>query len=156
LDLAELSQRTGIDRRQLRYVLDHGLIPDLDIKIVGDEVGRPRHFHEDVGFAIVCVTTLLDLGLPHRTIRRFLGQMIKIRLTEDSLPALARILTTHCPAFADLGDGKRVRLRVEGDSLFLSGWMPVARAQQAGKEYSPLVTVTLDIGRIRDQIFSPA
>ena len=154
MDLAELSQRTGIDRRQLRYVLDHSLIPDFHIKVVGDEVGRPRHFHADVGFAIVCVTTLLDLGLPHRTIRRFLEQMIKIKLTGDDLPALGYILERDCPAFGELGDGKRVRLRVGGDTPFISEWMPKPRAEKADNEYTPLVIVSLDIGRIRDQLFS--
>ena len=148
MDLAELSQRTGIERRQLRYVLDHNLVPGLRITIVGDAVGRPRKFHESVGFGITCATLLRDLGLRHETIRQFLRELIKLKIAGE--PALPQILLQNCPAFADLGDGEWVRLRVHAEPPVEVGSIP------ASKTHSPLVMVTLDIGQIRDQIFHGA
>src|SRR5262245_52839072 len=73
VDLQTLHERTGIGKRKLRYCLDHKLIPELSIELADDEAGRPRRFADDVGFGIVCAARLLDLGLPHETIRLFLA-----------------------------------------------------------------------------------
>lgn len=63
MDLQELAQRTALPLRKLRYVVDHDLVPELHYKLAHDEAGRPRRFASDVGFAIACVTSLLEGGL---------------------------------------------------------------------------------------------
>ncbi|MCC7418711.1 MAG: hypothetical protein IT428_00380 [Planctomycetaceae bacterium] len=84
MDISQLHAATGISRRKLRYVLDHRLVPGLDIEIVPDEVGRPRKFAVDVGLAIVSAATLLELGLSH--------EMIRSAICHDILEFSARVL----------------------------------------------------------------
>lgn len=151
MDLTELSGKTAIDRRKLRYVVDHGLVPKLRIEIVGDEVGRPRHFAPDVGLAIVCAAKLLDLGLPHATIRLFLRGLLESRFRKtDIQPALVWVLQRNSPAFATLADGQWVRLTVGSENL---PWVP-ASTLPPRNGFSPITTVILDIGQIRDQVFA--
>jgi hypothetical protein len=152
VDLTELSRKTAIDRRKLRYVIDHGLVPRLHIEIVGDEVGRPRHFAADVGFAIVSAAKLLDLGLPHATIRLFLSGLLVAKLkTTDSQPALVAVLQGNLPAVATLADGQWVRLTVGSEDL---PWINPATRSQPKNGFRPITTVVLDIGQIRDTVFT--
>ena len=154
MDLQELHERTDIELRKLRYCLDHDLIPGLYIELTPREAGRPRKFAPDVGFGIVCAAKLLELGLPHEVIRKFLQGMLEIVIQGTGAPkrALLAVLEQRVPAVAQLADGERVRI-VSGDPMYDSGWTPPIRRAKRADEYKPVVMVTLDIGQIRDQVF---
>ena len=151
MDLAELSKRTRIERRKLRYVLDHKLVPQLHIEIKEGGWGSPRHFAEDVGFGIVCAAHLLNFGLRHETIRHFLVTLLEVKLAGDKPPALTYVLQRPLPAYADFDDGERVRLRVDD---YNSGWIPPGKSRKPQPDSDPVTTLTLNIGWIRDQVFA--
>ncbi len=155
MDLSTLASRTRLDRRRLRYVLDHELVPALKIKIVNDESGRPRHFADDVGFGIVCAVTLLDLGLPHETIRQFLTALLDAKLQPtDSQRALPTILASPLrplDAHADFDGDGCVRLNFAGKD---TEWFKPGK-KSAPANVAPRVIVRLNIGQIRDLVFSP-
>lgn len=75
MDLKQLSKRTKITSRRLRYILDQKLVPTAEIKIAVSEVGQPRQFSDRVAFLIVCAARMIDLGLPPRIVQRFLGRL---------------------------------------------------------------------------------
>ena len=52
-----LAEKTGIPVRRLRHGLDQDLVAGFKIEIADDLAGRPRKFHEDVGFVIACAAT---------------------------------------------------------------------------------------------------
>ncbi len=136
-------------------MLDHELVPALKIKIVNDESGRPRHFADDVGFGIVCAVTLLDLGLPHETIRQFLTALLDAKLQPtDSQRALPTILESPLrplDAHVDFGGDGWVRLSFPGKAI---GWRKRGEKNPPAN-FAPRVIVRLDIGQIRDLVFSP-
>ena len=150
MDLAELAQRSKLDRRKLRYVLDHKLVPELHIEIKDEAHGRPRHFAADVGFGIVCAARLQEAGLFHDTIRGFLTALLELKFDrKDPQPAFAYVLQRNLSAYADWGDDTFARLRV---GSWDSGW----RRAGSGKpenDVDPMLVFTLNIGRIRDQVF---
>ena len=155
MDLQQLHERTGIDRRKLRYCLDHDLVPELYIEGTPNEAGRPRRFAEDVGFALVCAAELLGLGLPHDRIRGFLRGLLSIKLRGKGPEklALGAVLERPCPATAHLGDGVNVRIVVE-EYDYDSGWVVPGNPAKLDKSYQPAVIVTLDVGQIRERVFS--
>ena len=60
-DIQTLAKRTKLKTRQLRYVLDQSIIPDLTIQYTGLRRTRTlRHFD---AFAVLVVTSLLEAGL---------------------------------------------------------------------------------------------
>jgi hypothetical protein len=154
MDLQQLHERTRIELRKLRYCLDHHLIPKLHIRPSRREAGKPRRFAEDVGFAIVCAAKLLELGLPHTRIQRFLDGMLQIYLPgpRPEKLALSAIFEQNVSAIVQLGDGKNVRIEVK-EYAYDSGWLPPSNRDRLSDEYRPTVIVELDIGRIRDQVF---
>ena len=155
MDLQELSLRTGLDKRKLRYCLDHRLIPGLRIEVTQDEAGRPRKFADDVGFAIVCAAKLLETGLPHASIRLFLQGLSEITVDGSAAPAsaLASILEHGHPAIAQFGDNVNVRLMLE-EIPYNSGWRAPGNPARLADDYEPVVVISLDIGSIRQKIFS--
>lgn len=156
MDLQELHQRTGIPRRKLRYCLDHGLAPGLTIEIAADEAGRPRRFHWDVGFAIVCAARLLELGLPHERIRGFLSGVLTIEVVGKgpAKKAIVAILERRIAARAHLGDGQYVRVTAP-DFHYDSGWLAPGTPSALPPQYRPVVELTLDLEAILRQVADP-
>jgi len=154
MDLQQLHERTGIERRKLRYCLDHDLVPELYIKETPNEAGRPRKFAEDVGFGLTCAAELLALGLPHDRIRGFLGGLLSIRLDGKGggKQALVAVLERRGSALAQLGDGVNVRITVE-EYQYDSGWLIPGNPAKLDRSYRPTVIVTLDLGQIREKVF---
>jgi hypothetical protein len=146
LDLAELSRRSKIERRKLRYVLDHQLVAPSFVKIKNATARRSRHFDEVAAFAIVCAARLLDLGLPHPTIRSFLEGILDIIVT---VPPFSPLVMGGFPAFAELGDGSRVRVIVAN---FDWEWNASQGARPTNCASKPVAVVRLDIGQIWDQV----
>lgn len=146
-----LSQRTGIPVRRLRYCLDHNLVPGLNIEISANEAGRPRKFHEDVGFGIACAAILIEAGFGRSTARNFLKGLLEIRSPRGEL-ALVAVLTTPVAAQAELGDGVNVRLicpKLGHDSR----WFCPGNPAPLDPSYSPRTYIGLDLGQIRDIVF---
>lgn len=150
MDLNQLHERTGISRRKLRYCLDHNLVPG--VQHVTDEVGRPRKFHDDVGFGILCAAKLLEQGLPHESIRFFLRSLMAISFPKyPNASVLSAICEHQHPARAHLGDGANVRLVVE-EPAWDSKWFAPGNPAQLAPEYEPMVIVTLNLGRIYKKV----
>ena len=43
--------------------MDHKLVPSVRVKVVDNEVGRPRVFADDYGVGIACAAYLMEAGL---------------------------------------------------------------------------------------------
>lgn len=159
MDLQELHRRTGINVRKLRYCIDHDLVPGLPIGSEAGKAGRPRSFAEDVGFGIVCAACLLDLHLRHDTIRTILGTLPEIPISGDGTPKslFVSVLERPFPAQAQLSDDGKVRILVQevvGDTGYDSGWVSPDNPSAPVENCEPRAFVTLDLGKIRDQVFS--
>ena len=154
MDLQELHRRTGISSRRLRYCVDHKLVPELHIDLTPGEAGRPRRFHDDVGFGIVCAAVLLDIGLPHERIRWLLAGLLEIKVGKKGprKPALVTILEQPVGARACLSDEGMIRIEVP-EYDYDSGWIVPGSQAKRDNRHKPRGYVVLDLGRIRDQVF---
>ena len=154
MDLQELHRRTGINVRKLRYCIDHELVPGLSIDLAPGKAGRPRSFAEDVGFGIVCAACLLELHLRHDTIRAFLGGLLNIPIRGKGPPksVFVSVLERGFPAQALLSDDGKIRI-VVGEANYDTGWILPDHPTQPVEGFEPRAYVTLDFGKIRDQVF---
>lgn len=155
MDLQELSKRTGIPVRRLRYCVDHDLIPGLKINTPTGEVGRRRKFGKDAGFGIACAAVLIGRGFDRNTVRKFLKGLVSLNLhskSGESAPALEGILNWGFSAQAELGDGVNVRL-VCPEIPYNSGWICPGNPASLDKSYRPTTYIGLDLGQIRDKVY---
>jgi hypothetical protein len=66
--LAEIAERSGLTRRQLRYVLEHRVLPGAEQ--TGQGRGCERAFTEFSAFGIACAALLFKAGLRRRAVQR--------------------------------------------------------------------------------------
>ena len=154
LDLNELTSRTGIEPRRLRYVLDHKLVPRMRVESIKGKAGRPRTFTLVDAVCIVCAAHLLDLGLAHNTIRFFLGSLLQINeLANYSRYPLPFSLLGGDLVAVELGDGKRIRFC--GSHFSADSVRPRKRgnaADASDQNFRPTVIIRINMQRVWEQI----
>jgi hypothetical protein len=154
MDLQELAERTGIPIRRLRHCLDEDLIPGLKIEVAHNEAGRPRKFHDDVGFAICCAAKLLEAGIDRSTVRVFMGGLAKLALKNEESPALWILFNRRTNGIAELGDAINMRIRLElDDQVVDSGWVHPGNPATLSSDYRPMTIIALDVGQVGAQVF---
>jgi len=68
LTLANIETRTGLGVRQLRYVLDHALVPGLAADLGEHGRGHTRQLYAFQAFATVVAAVLLRNGTPRESV----------------------------------------------------------------------------------------
>ena len=149
-DLAEIARSSGVPVRKLRYVLDHRLLPGAHDASQGR--GHARAFTPFESFAIVVAALMLEAGLRRALVRDCLAALGRGSVRRiDQIP-LYRAFSHGEPARLEIGDWKFVRLTVADHPLWPAldtGWMALGGGQPPDDEYTPLIGVVLDVGRIR-------
>lgn len=157
MDLKTLEDHTDISRTTLRYCLDRKLVPGLKTETRIHETGRSRQFDAVNAFSLICAARLLEAEVRPRVIRRFLGQLLKFRVTgkEGDEPVLEVMMRQPSLAIAHLGDGVYVRLMVPSIE-FDSDWtVPDDCPGPVPARYSPTVSYVFDLFPIlTESVFS--
>jgi hypothetical protein len=154
MDVAELSARTGLLARKLRYVLDHRLLPGQRTATTGH--GVPRTFTRFEGFALAVAAALLDAGLTRKVVAAALA------IACDPVDGAAPDSAPLSAAFAagggrlEVGDGRHVRLtaprRPGVQGAVDTGWRAGGRAIQVRANYTPVVRVAMDLAELAQAV----
>ena len=154
MDLQALAEKTRIPVRRLRHCLDQDLIPGFKIEIADNLAGRPRRFHEDVGFVIACAATLIDAGILRTTVRIFMGGLGLVELPRTNQLAILAFFEQRARGVAELGDNTNMRIifRGRGEPID-TGWVHPGNPARLDKNYQPLTKVSLDIGAVGQRVF---
>lgn len=148
MDTAELTIRTGVPIRKLRYVLDHRILPGLEGVASGH--GVPRTFTPFEGFAIALAARLLDAGVTRKLIAAALGTVCRPTVSAETLDVpLFRAYTAGAGSI-QIGDGLYVRLcaprRPGVGNALDTGWLPIECSENVTGDYTPVVRVTVELG----------
>lgn len=157
MTLTQIVDRTGISMRRVRYVLDHAILPGTTRTSRGR--GTPRSFTDLEAFAIACAALMLEAGLRKSVVKSCLQALC--RAHSPGKPPRTGILLNRA-----LHVGKDVKLSVaDGVNFCLegkqklsgsdlqTGWLQMATAAPLARSYVPMVRITLDVGRIRTNLF---
>jgi hypothetical protein len=155
LDIAEIASRTGIAPRRLRYVLDQKVIP------LGDDAsqgrGSARRFSRYDGFALACAAFLLDAGLRRAVATNcmmLLGRFDRPSPLLHEVPLLWAYSRANSGVL-EVGDGINVRLwsgTNSGKGGQNTGWWQASTGAKLREGYEPLVTVRIDIAKLRQRL----
>lgn len=152
MDIRTLSQRTGIGTRQLRYVLDHELVPERTWFLDEHAVGRARTFDEITAVLIASAAFLLEAGYKRDSVRVFLESISRIKpkgRNPLNVPVIADVITGKSAARVQFGDGQYVRWitsRADGK------WVDPTAPTRAISDLQPKVVIELNLGEIRDVV----
>lgn len=149
MDVADLSARTDLTARRLRYVLDHSLLPG---QRTATGHGVPRTFTRFEGFAVAVAATLLGAGLTRKVVAA--GLAVACDPVGGAAPDSAPLFTAFSAGggLLEVGDGRHVRLTVprrpgvqrEVDT----GWRACGRTIRVLANYTPVVRVAMDLGEL--------
>jgi hypothetical protein len=160
MDLHDLAARTNLPLRKLRYVIDHGLVPRLNLKLATSEVGRPRQLAQDAAFGVAWVAILLEGGMQRTTAKDFVAAILNLRINLKGgnfyrgHELLARFMGEGGTGRALLADGVHVRLRLTiHNQQHDTGWCERQTGAALAAAYSPRLIVESDLTRLRDEIF---
>ena len=105
MNIGELSRRTGLSVKTIRYYSDEGLVPEVSRSPSGY-----RRYDQAALVRLEFVRTLRDLGLDLATIRRVLDRQVDLRAVArahaDALAAQIRLLRVQRAALRALADGE--------------------------------------------------
>lgn len=156
MDLAEISERTRLPLRRLRYVLDHGVLPGPRGK--GQGRGTPRDVSEFEAFGLATAALMMEAGLRRSLVARCMyllsGSDMRSRSYVDR-PLYWAFDRGHV-AELQIGDGLNVRLSGHGEAgrqRFDTGWVEVATLARLEATYDPLASIRLDVGQLRQRLF---
>lgn len=154
MDLQDLAERTRIPVRRLRHCLDEGFVPGLKIQITENEVGRPRKFNEDVGFAICCAAKLIEVGVERSTVQAFMAGLSKVTFPNDDKLVISAFFEQQAWGLAHLGDGCNMRFDLEvAGTAHATKWVNPGNPAPLDPQYRPMTIISLDIGQIGTQVF---
>lgn len=152
LSLKTLSERTGIDPRHLRYVLDHQLVPgnllteDLPI------LGRTRIVDEISAVYIACAGHLLEAGYRSEAVRDMMTAFAyAIAKTQLHIPIFREVVQFNKNGRVQYGDGRYVRWIVEQKT---GPWHDPTRKGKT-VELVPRTCLELDVGEITKTVRIP-
>ncbi len=165
MDILELSRRTRIGARLLRYVIEYRVLPP----IVGVNPGRgqAREFNEYAGFCIALAAYLMEMGLRRRLVEQVMHMALKYRKAGASKESPPIFVLTYVFGFAkrstlEIGDGRNLRIVSESDHVLAKGrnlrllnipWTRMDKQEELKDGYEPLgcLAVRLDVlaGRVR-------
>ena len=162
--LADIEQLTGVPVDRLRYILDSRILPgsrnSARPRIVSPGRGVARRFLGIEAFGIVVAVLMLDAGVKRETLKRCLDLLTEYaKGTKDiSTTMLSQAYSQPGAVALELGDGQNVRL------LFDPAQPPIARATPTSgewiqvntrarlRDYAPLVTIRIDVSKLRDRL----
>jgi len=154
VEISDLARLLTIPARQLRYVFDHQVLPGSEGVSRGR--GLPRELTEFEAFGVACAAVLLHAGARRELVRRCLSVLIE--MPPGSTSAMACPLGKAFEAIAatlNIADGAYVRIgwTDRRGKASVSGWQAlVAGVATPATDYEPVVQMTLDLARLKEQI----
>jgi len=143
MDVDQLAQRLGLQRRQVRYAIDQRLVPGIEHVCQGR--GVARDLTVDEAFAVACSAVLHAAGLRPTVVRDCLtrlGRRWPGLLGPTVQPALA---TDAAPLLLEIDDGHPFQV---AETLPAVG----DKAEVAGGGGRALVQTRLDLAALRRRL----
>jgi len=157
MDMAELTTRTGIPVRKLRYAWDHRVLPGLSSESARQ--GVPRTFTDFEGFGIALAARLLEAGLTRKLVAACIlkaGESPRRSARINEVPLY--LVYAAAAGKLEVGDGKYLWL--SGDArlgiakAFDTGWQPLEGVIPAPDGYRPTVHVRVNLEPLVEQVRS--
>jgi hypothetical protein len=154
LDLATLTDRTGLEPRKLRYCVDHELVPEHTWHIAENEHGRPRQFDEVTAVLFVCSALLLQAGIRRDAVKWLMGHITgyqKPKPNSLNLSLVSYNIQNLKPLTVMAADASHCRWTTPDLD---SGWIDVRAGFKRDPRFQPFVTITIDVMAIAKSVLS--
>jgi len=150
--LADISRRTGLTTRQLRYVLEHRVLPGRQ----GTSRGRgcEREFTEFAAFGIACAAMLFRAGLRRAPVKRCIEILCPVGRAFGEMPLYQAFMASG-EAVLEIADYQNLRLKSTGilrKHNLDTDWRQIDTGAVLQAGYRPSVTVSIDVAKLREEL----
>jgi hypothetical protein len=151
MDLARISQLTGLSSRRLLYVLEHHVLPGTQSASRGRRV--TRDFTGFESFGIACAAWMLEAGLRRSVVAQIITALVAPQRGHGGKIPLLEVFLQQHPAVIEIGDLVNIRIvkQKDGPSAKAASWLQAGTGAVL-KSYQPVVKVSIDVGEIRGKI----
>jgi len=156
LEVSQIAQATGLPLRRIRYVLEHQVLPGSERASRGHRIARSFTGFEAFGIALSAL--LLEAGLRREVVARCLASLVTTPIPPRFAKGQCALLHAYGssgPIQLELGDAVNLRLvasTAKGDRVDNKAWRQIKTGAEVGESYSPMVAISVEIGRLRDLI----
>jgi hypothetical protein len=151
MTLAELSHRTKIDTRRMRYALEYKLIPNAAKASKGR--GSERQFSNLTSFFLTLAALMLDAGLRRPLIKSVISDMADFILKSKGNLDFDICAPEPGRAFIiEIADGTNRRAGSAIDEK--TPWRQIRTGAQVETAYKPLAIIRFDIAHLANLLFS--
>jgi hypothetical protein len=143
----QIAQATGLTVRRIRYVLEHRVLPGTEKASRGHRV--TRNFTPFESFGIAAAAEMLEGGIRRPLVTKLMTALTKCSGSMRSADVpLFKASESRGPSHLQIGDGVNVRVAA-GTST--APWRQISTGATVA-DYQPRVLISIDVGRIRDEI----
>ncbi len=148
LTAEEIASAIGLPVRQVRYVLEHRVLPGTEKRSKGHRVTRTFTPFEAFGIAFAASLLGADLRRPLVTkLMKFLTTNIP-NMGQTYIP-LMKAFHSSASCHIEIGDAQNIR--VTGDRPANLSWRQISTGAELA-DYEPQVRISVNAGRLRDKI----
>lgn len=155
MDIQELSSRTQLGMRRLRYVIEYNVLPPVDVLKPGR--GLARQFDEFTGCCIAVAASLLEMGVKRKLVEQAMSVALEYRKRGASpgsvfAPVLQNTLGFARRATLEIGDGRNLRIVSDPPALTTRSntiqrmsmtWTQMDTLARLEEGYEPTVVVVI-------------
>ncbi|OAI47569.1 hypothetical protein AYO44_01445 [Planctomycetaceae bacterium SCGC AG-212-F19] len=168
LQLQAIGRFGRLPVRQLRYVVDHQVLPGLRGRQDKHQPGQPRSFSQAESFLIACAGALLVAGMKRDVLTQLFARFAQIpwpipgfrpQLPPPALAPMPARLLDALAGYADqpstlaVGDGEHVRFIVT-EAHIDTGWFFLRTRARLWEDYRPRVVIHLELHALWHELAS--
>jgi hypothetical protein len=168
LQLQAIGRFGRLPVRQLRYLVDHQVLPGIRGRQDKHQPGQPKFFSQAESFLIACAGALLVAGMKRDVLAKLFARLAQIPWPIPGFrpkpppPAMAPMppcLLDALAGYADqpstlaLGDGDHVRFIVT-EAKIDTGWFFLRTLARLMKDYHPRVVIHLELHALWQELVS--
>jgi len=164
MDITELSHRTGLGTRRLRYVIEYQILPPLEGLTPGRGAGR--EFNDFTGFCIALAASLMERGLRRDIVKKVMETILEFRrpglpVGSVMFPALQNAFAFAKRSTLEIGDGCNVRIVSDPPHLQTGKdtiqpmslpWTQMDTGARLADRYEPTVTIVVRLDLLAGQV----
>jgi hypothetical protein len=153
IDLSELSSRTGLSLRKLRYCIDKELLPGEYCYSEESAVGQARQLTLEAAVFLACAAVMLESGCKREIVRLFMRHVLReVKAVRNPLrrPLILAGVRGEKDAHVELADGEHLRMVVGQEK---TEWASLSKSWSRNPTHEPNVVISINVGRIGKQVY---
>jgi hypothetical protein len=153
VDLKEISKKTGVPLRKLRYVVDHGIAPKSNVALRGNGLAQPRLYTDSGATLVLIGGAILEAGVKRELASQMVLAVCELQWKRGRSwrSVLESVVYESLNATLTVADGSFLKLDIS-ERKWSSGWLEIDSLEQSDFDGNALVLIQIDLGTLAGKV----